>query len=94
MLPKIVQKSSQHASKVLRLFAKYSNQNRREMMFYNFKYIFSYLVRLLSKESDLENCLRYLQVLIKTSLILRFTFAKNDWFSDSSFAELKMTQIR
>ena len=65
MLPKIVQKSSQHASIVLRLFAKYSNQNRREMMFYNFKYIFSYLVRLLSKESDLENCLRYLQVRIK-----------------------------
>ena len=79
MLPKIVQKSSQHASVVLRLYAKYSQQNRREMMFCNFKYIFSYLVRLLSKESDLENCLRYLQVGIKISLISRLThFTTND----------------
>ena len=62
MLPKIVQKVSSQSSIILRLFAKYTQQNRREMMFYNFKYIFSYLVRMVSKESELEACLRYLQV--------------------------------
>lgn len=61
MLPKIVQHASSRSSIILRLFAKYLNINRREMMFYNFKYIFSYIIRTVSKESELESCLRYLQ---------------------------------
>lgn len=32
------------------------------MLFYNFKYIFSYLLRTVSNETELEKCLHYLQV--------------------------------
>ena len=62
MLPKIVERSSKNSSIILRLIAKYAQQNRREMLFYNFKYIFSYLLRTISKDTDLERCLHYLQV--------------------------------
>ncbi|XP_066914478.1 serine/threonine-protein kinase ATR-like isoform X3 [Clytia hemisphaerica] len=61
MLPKIVENVSTHSSIILRLFAKYSSQNRREMLFNNFKYIFSYLLRTISDEKHLEKCLGYLQ---------------------------------
>ncbi|XP_047134569.1 serine/threonine-protein kinase atr isoform X1 [Hydra vulgaris] len=61
MLPKIVMKASPQSSALLRLFAKLTNQNRREMMFNNFTYIFSYLIRSIVKHDELEVCLRFLQ---------------------------------
>lgn len=63
MLPKIVENVSTQSSIILRLISKYSQQNRREMLFNNFKYIFSYLLRTITDEAHLEKCLHYLQVL-------------------------------
>ena len=74
MLPKIVEDASTPSSIILRLISKYSQQNRREMLFNNFKYIFSYLLRIITEEDRLEKCLAYLQVENSPSVSFKIDF--------------------
>eukprot|EP00794_Sanderia_malayensis_P008013 gene8012-8872_t len=60
LLPRIIRYADKSSSIILRIIAKKLNINRREMLFYNFKFSFSYLVRNCSG-SELEKTLKYLQ---------------------------------
>ena len=82
MLPKIVENVSTQSSIILRLISKYSQQNRREMLFNNFKYIFSYLLRTVADESHLEKCLHYLQVNLLAFSFVRSCTLRDSWIEN------------
>ena len=61
LLPRVIRYADKPSSIILRIIAKQLDINRREMLFFNFKFIFSFLVRNCIG-SELEKTLKYLQV--------------------------------
>eukprot|EP00112_Aurelia_sp_Birch-Aquarium-sp1_P011525 Seg2422.1 transcript_id=Seg2422.1/GoldUCD/mRNA.D3Y31 product="Serine/threonine-protein kinase ATR" protein_id=Seg2422.1/GoldUCD/D3Y31 len=60
LLPRVIRYADKPSSIILRIIAKQLDINRREMLFFNFKFIFSFLVRNCIG-SELEKTLKYLQ---------------------------------
>ena len=82
LLPRIMRFPDKCSARIIRIIAKQLDINRREMLFFNFKFTFSYLVRT-CVGSELKRTLEFLEVSFRSCL--------RDLVCNLFFAELRFS---